>query len=380
MQAEALLGHCAHARFVWNLGLEQRLRWRPGRKPTPGYAEQDRQLTQARAAEDWLRAGSSTVQQQALRDLDRAWKNFFAGTHRKPRWRKAGIHEGFRIVGPQAGRVRYLNRKWSAVLVPKVGWVKFKRSRAVPDAKSYRVTFKAGQWHIAFAAVPEPILAPGTGEIVGVDRGVAVSLAYSDGRVANAPKPLPVESLQRRLSRAERGSNRRKALRARLGRLHARNGRRLKDWVEKESTRVAVEFDLIRVEDLPIASMTRSAAGTVETPGRNVAAKAGLNRSILRSGWGAFVERLEQKAPGRVEQINPAYTSLTCSNCGHRATDNRESQAVFWCRACGHQANADVNAARNIAAGPAAGHAARGAGQVVPVSNRRPQRTRLQTV
>ena len=85
--------------------------YRPGRGRTPGYLEQCRQLTEARRAEPWLAAGSQTVQQQALRDLDQAWRNFFAGTHRRPRWRKAGQDEGFRIVGPQAGRAGQVNRK-----------------------------------------------------------------------------------------------------------------------------------------------------------------------------------------------------------------------------------------------------------------------------
>src|ERR1039457_6932853 len=89
-QEQILLGHCGHARFVWNLGQEQRATWRPGRGPTPGFAEQCRQLTAARAAEPWLAGGSTVVQQQALRDLDQAWRKFFNGTHRRPGWRKAG--------------------------------------------------------------------------------------------------------------------------------------------------------------------------------------------------------------------------------------------------------------------------------------------------
>jgi putative transposase len=111
-QEAVLLRYCADARFVWNLGNEQRLMYRPGRGPTPGYFEQGRQLTEARAAEPWLAAGSATVQQEALRDLDQAWRYFFAGTHGKPTWRKAGVHEGFRIVGAQARRVERINRHW----------------------------------------------------------------------------------------------------------------------------------------------------------------------------------------------------------------------------------------------------------------------------
>ena len=110
---------------------------------------------------------------------------------------------------------------------------------------------------------------------------------------------------------------------------------------------------MIRVEDLQIKNMTRSAKGTRENPGRNVRAKAGLNRGILRSGWGLLVRRLEDKAPGRVEKINPAYTSQRCSACGQVDGKSRESQAVFRCTACGYACNADVNAARNIAAGHA---------------------------
>lgn len=124
--------------------------------------------------------------------------------------------------------------------------------------------------------------------------------------------------------------------------MRARETDRRKDWVEKTTTALARDHDLIAVEDLNVRGMTRSAKGTID------AQKAGLNRAILANGWGALVRRLEYKAPGRVVKINPAYTSQTCHACGHRAPENRESQAVFRCVACGHQVNADVNAARNI--------------------------------
>ena len=128
---------------------------------------------------------------------------------------------------------------------------------------------------------------------------------------------------------------------------------------------------MIRVEALDITAMTRSAKGTIARPGRNVAAKAGLNRGILGSGWGLLVQRLEDKAPGRVEKVNPAYTSQRCSACGHVDRDSRKSQARFRCTACGYAANADVNAARNIAAGHAV-KARRGDRDTGPV-NREPQ-------
>jgi transposase len=363
-QAAGLLAHCGHARFVWNLAVEQWSMWTRDRGSTPGFLEQARQLTEARAMFSWLRGGSQTVQQQALRDFDQARKNYFAGSHRRPKWRKIGRHESFRIVGAQASRVEQMSRKWARVLVPKVGWVRFRVTRAVPDAKSYRVNRdNIGRWHIAFAAVPDPIPAPGTGEIVGVDRGITVSAALSTGELLSCPGFSEPERrrlvhLQRRLARAQLGSNRRKRVNAAIAKLHARAADRRKDWVEKTSTDLARRFDLIRVEDLRLAQMTRRPNPKPDpaNPGSYLPnrrrAKAGLNRGILGNGWGLLVQRLEHKANGRVEKVEAAYTSQTCSRCGHRASGNRENQA-FRCRSCGHRDHADVNAAVNIAAGRA---------------------------
>src|SRR5579862_4910574 len=139
-QEAGLINHCAHARFVWNLGQEQRSAYRPARGPSPGYTEQCRQLTEARAAEPWLAAGSHMVQQQALRDLDQAWRHFFAGTHRRPKWRKAGRNEGFRMVAVQPEHFSRLSRKVGVVFIRKIGWVRFRWSRMVPEAKDRKST------------------------------------------------------------------------------------------------------------------------------------------------------------------------------------------------------------------------------------------------
>jgi putative transposase len=377
-QREVLLRHCADARYVWNLCVEQESWWRPGRGKMPGFAERCRQLTEARAGNPWLAEGSVIVQQQAVRDHGQAMANFFAGTHRRPRWRKAGRIEGFRIVHLTQRDVRRLNRRWGEVRIPKAGWVRFRWSRAVPgNAKSFRVTRDpAGRWHIAFAAIPAPVDGPGTGEAVGIDRGIAVSAALSTGEMLSVPGLAATETvrllrLQRRLARARRGSGRRRKVKQAIGRLKVREADRRKDWCEKTSTDVARRFDVIRVEDLSIKSMTRSARGTISAPGRNVAAKAALNRGISRSGWGLLVHRLEDKAPGRVEKVNPAFTSQRCSACGHLARESRESQALFRCVACAYSENADVNAAKNIAAGHAV--TARGGFGVARPVNREPQ-------
>jgi transposase len=377
-QEAVLISHCAHARYVWNLAVEQHFWWHPGRKSAPGYLEQARQLTTARAEFPWLRAGSQMVQQQALRDFAQATANFFAGTHRRPTWRKAGRDEGFRGVGLGPGDVRRLNRNWGAVKVPKVGWVRFRWSRAVPGGvKSFRVTRdRAGRWHLAFAAVPAPIPAPRNGLVVGVDRGVKVSAALSTGEKLIVPglsgsAQRRLVTLERKLARARRGSRRRDKVKGAIARVKALEADRRKDWAEKTSTDLARRFDVIRVEDLQIRSMTRSARGTKEQPGANVAQKTGLNRGISQAGWGKLVTRLEEKAPGRVEKIPPAYTSQRCSACGHVDKDSRESQALFRCTACGHTLNADINAARNIAAGHAV--KARGGDRAAGPANREPQ-------
>ena len=128
---------------------------------------------------------------------------------------------------------------------------------------------------------------------------------------------------------------------------------------------------MIRVEDLQITNMTRSAKGTQGDPGRNVRQKAGLNRAILSQGWGLLVRRLQDKAPGRIEMVNPHFTSQRCSACGHVDPQSRESQARFACTACNFAGNADVNAARNIAAGHAV--TARGGDGAARPVNREPQ-------
>jgi transposase len=393
-QEDVLLEYCAHARYVWNLAVEQRSWWQPGRS-APMYVEQCRQLSEARAAYPWLAMGSVIVQQQALRDFHAAYDSWFASLRvwrtryanrppeerpaapSPPSWRKRGRAEGFRIVAVRPQDMRRLNRRRGQVLVPKLGWVRFGWSRPVPAAKSYRVTRdRVGRWHVAFAAIPPAISAPGNGKVVGVDRGVAVSAALSTGELLKAPGVRPTEQrrlrlLERRMARQRKGTRRRDRTKLTIARVRAREADRRRDWTEKVSTDLARRFDLICVEDLDMRALTRTARGTVERPGRGVRQKAGLNRSILASGWGRLVDRLEQKAAGRVYRIPAAYTSQRCSACGHVAAESRQSQTAFRCVACAWTSNADYNAARNIAAAGQVVAARGGQGSPGPV-NREP--------
>jgi len=347
--------HCADARFVWNLALEQASWWRPGRRPSPGSAERFRQLAEARKG-SWLGEGSSSVQQQALRDFDQALRNWWAGTHRRPRWRKAGLDEGFCVRDVS---VRRLSRKWAEIVVPKCGPVRFRLSRPLGPHGMARITCdRAGRWHVAFAAPQPAVDRTPTGVVVGVDLGVANTATTSDGEHVHIPRWRPAEErrlvhLQRKLARQQKGSERRARTKHALAVLHARAADRRKDWAEKASTDLVRRYDLIAFEDLRVKDMLRSARGTIESPGRNVAAKAALNRRIATSAWATLVRRTRHKAEASgasVVLVDPRHTSQACSACGHVAAGNRLTQAVFACGACGHGEHADTNAAKNIRA------------------------------
>ncbi|MCD9874298.1 helix-turn-helix domain-containing protein [Streptomyces guryensis] len=178
-QASIMLGHCAHERYVWNLAVEQHLHWYKGRKAAPGFLEQCRQLTVARRENEWPAAGNADAQQQALRDFAKAKQARFTSGFGEPSWRKKYRHEGFRVIGTdrvpeynedgspklnaKTGRqvlgrsvvVQKLNRRRAQVKVPGCGWVRFRLSRTgLPKAKTFRVTYRNGQWHLAFAVIP----------------------------------------------------------------------------------------------------------------------------------------------------------------------------------------------------------------------------------
>jgi len=305
------------------------------------------------------------VQQQALRDFDRAVQGFFDGVSRRPTWRRKHRNEGFCI---RDTTVSVLNGKWAQVFVPKLGWVKFRKSRPLPTGRlgMARVTYSAGRWHVSFPAA-QPAVAARAGraeKMVGIDCGVATTLALSDGTMLRAPVMRRAEQkrlakLQRQLAKCRKGSNRRATVKARIARRHVRVADRRKDWVEKTTTRIAATYGVIAVEKLPVRNMVRTPKPKPdpEVPGHflpnGAAAKSGLNRKIYANCWGLIVARLEHKtgASGTVlVKVPAAYSSLECRNCGHTAKENRKSQAEFRCVACGHEDHADIQAAATILA------------------------------
>lgn len=356
--------HCADARYVWNLAVEQ-FNWGRSGRSAPGPAQRQKQLAQARQEFGWLAAGSSSVQQQALRDFDRAVAAFFAGTHYRPSWRRKHLDEGFCV---RDSRVEIVNGKWAQLFVPKLGLVRFRLSRPLPAGKlgMARITCKAGRWHVAFPA-PQPAVAaaPGRdGRAVGIDRGVKTTLALSDGTMFRAPvmrrgEQKKLARLQCQLARCRKGSIRRGKVKARIARLHARVADRRKDWIEKTTTRIAATYGVVAVEKLPIRNMVRAPkpkpdpdqAGHFLPNGR--AAKAGLNKGIYANCWGVIAQRLDHKTSASgtaLIAVRAAFSSLECRNCGHSVKENRKSQAEFQCVKCGHQDHADLQAANTILA------------------------------
>lgn len=354
--------HCRDARLVWNLAVEQ-FNWGGRGRSAPGSAERMRQLAEARREFEWLRGGSSSVQQQALRDFDWAVKEFVNRTRGRPTWRKRGRHEGFCV---RDTKVRVHSRKWAQVHVPKLGLVRFRLSRRLPPGAlgMARITRdRGGRWHVSFPG-PQPAVpdAGRCGRAVGIDRGVATTVATSDGQMLRAPVMRQRERerlvrLQQKLARQHKGSARRQATRAEIGRVHQRVSDRRRDWVEKVTTRLAANYELVVVEALPVRVMMRRPKPKPDPDNlgqflRNgAAAKAGLNRSIHANCWGLIAKRLEQKmsSSGTTLVVVPArYSSQQCRKCGHISPENRKSQAEFRCQLCGHADHADANAAAVI--------------------------------
>jgi putative transposase len=265
-------------------------------------------------------------------------------------------------------KVRVCSRKWAEVAVPKLGWVRFRLSRVLPEGVlgMARVTHdKAGRWHVSFPA-PQPAVndAGRVGRSVGIDRGVATTIATSDGQMLRAPimrtrERKRLARLQTALSGQRTGSRRRSHTKASIARLHQRVADRRRNWVEKTTTRLAANYEVIAVEALPVRNMVRrpKPKPDPENPGRflpnGAAAKSGLNRSIHANCWGLIAQRLAHKisASGTTLVMVPAqYSSQQCRKCGHTSPENRKSQAEFRCQACGHHDHADRNAAATILA------------------------------
>ena len=297
-----------------------------------------------------LRAYPYAVLRYTLKYQADAWKAFFAGHSGYPKWKHRFQTPSFTI--PNNVRIQD-----GMLAVPKPGWFRLERhgGNPYPDGKPVQAVVRreGKRWYVTVCYKVSLVAREDDGTAIGVDMNVR-QVADSDGEIHRQPKRLNVlkakrKRHQRLLSRKRKGSNRRRKQRARLQRAARREAQFRKEWQHRVSRRIAGKAHTVVIEDLKTGRMTRSAKGTVENPGKNVRAKAGLNREIRMTGWGGLRRKIEYKA-GAVIAINPAYTSQTCSACGVVDADARRTQASFKCLAGGHAQNADLNAARNILA------------------------------
>ena len=348
-------------RVIYNAALFQREHfWRQYQRNTGkhiSYVSQAKELTQLRAEFDWIAAVSQTCQQQALRDLDKAYQNFFAGRTGYPTPRRKGRNDSFRFQGREC-TVNRLNRNWASVCLPKIGPVRFRLTRPVAGkVKNVTISHDSLGWHVSFACEIEHKAVPTSLPPVGIDRGVANAIALSTGDMPE----FPIETIkmldrrcrntQKAMARRKRGSTHHAVMRRRGAALKAKAARIRRHWNHVQTRRIARCFGIVCLEDLRISNMTASARGTIAEPGKKVRQKAGLNRSILEHGWHQFEVFLTYKltaAGGEIRLVNPRNTSRRCSVCHTVDARNRKSQALFQCVACGHKAHADVNAAVNI--------------------------------
>jgi putative transposase len=399
-QAGWLAGWGHSCRAVWNLALEQRQYLYRHRGVTLRANAQCTQLTQARADLPWLADLPAQSAQQVLRHLDRAYDDWWNPVHPAgpPTFKKRSDRLAVPFPG-QAVKVRKLNRRWAEVRLPRIGGVRFRLSRPLGGVVRNATVSRDGLgWHVSFgvATDSEPA-APNGLPGCGVDFGVACSAYVSDETSPRLLPPTLTEGEQRRLLGLERrkarqvrwakrhnGGRYSRRLRrtiAEIARLRARQARRRRDFTHKLTTDLAKSHGWVGIEDLRVKHMTRSAAGTVDAPGRNVRQKARLNRAILDNAPYERRRQLAYKAPqfGSELRLVPAPgTSQTCSACGHRDPQSRPGCGrVFACTACGHQAHADHNASVVIEA------RARRAGGTVTNSTRshprvaRPARSRM---
>lgn len=363
-------------RAVWNIGLEQRREYRR-RGAWMNYGPQAAELVEAKADHGWLKEVPGHCLQQALMDLDKACRKH--GTFRV-HWRGSRRWApSFRFPEGSKMTLEKLNRGKSRVKLPKLGWVKFRASRSLDGEaiRSATLTKEGEQWYVSLlvddgVVAPEAHAAPDSA--VGVDRGVVVAVATSEGELIDRAFVTDGERrravrLQRRLSRAVKGSANRNKVRQRYAQLRAREARRRQDFCAKTARQLAEKNAVVVLEKLPTKNMTRRAKPVKDpnSPGdylpNGAASKSGLNRAILSKGWYRFEQALtsvSRYTGTKVVKVPAAFTSQRCPACKHVDPKSRDSQAVFRCTHCSHTEHADINAAKNILAAGLAVTACRG--------------------
>lgn len=372
-QDRILTGWGHTARALWNVALEQRVYLWEQRRYGLRAVEQSKCLTSARHGLDWIGELPAQAGQQILRSLDRAYDNFWNPEHPAgfPVRKKRGHRLSIPFPG-QAVEFRKLNRKWAEVRLPKIGWLRFRLSRAIGGTiRNATVSRDGNGWHISFGVHtgrrPD---APNGKPACGVDFGVTASAFVSTEttprlmpQTLNANEKKRLKALEQRKARqitfakkhnGGKYSHRLRTTIAHIARLTTRRANRRQDFTHKLTTGLAKSHGLIGIEDLRVKNMTKSAKGSAEAPGKNVRQKAGLNRSILGNTPGERRRQLEYKARmygSELVAVPPFHTSQTCAACGEVDPESRKGCGrLFACTRCGHEDDADHNASIEIEA------------------------------
>jgi putative transposase len=350
-------------RFVFNKALAlQKERYEQGEKRL-GYAGLCQLLTGWRHSADtsWLKDAPVHPLQQSLKDLERAYTNFFAKRADFPRFKRKGQRDSLRY--PDAKQIK-LDQANNRIFLPKLGWLRLRKSRGVlGSVKNATISLSSGKWFVSIQTereVDQPV--PQAGSAVGIDMGIVRFATLSDGTFLT-----PLNSFRRHeaaLHRAQQAMSRKikfsrnwKKAKARVQRIHARIGNARRDYLHKATTTISKNHAMVCIEDLQVRNMSKSAAGNAEQPGNNVRAKSGLNKAILDQGWFEFRRQLDYKlawSGGWLIAVPPQNTSRTCPCCGHVSAGNRRTQAKFACGACSFEEHADVVGAIHVLR---AGHA-----------------------
>jgi len=367
-------------RCVFNEALTLQQRNREDGGKYIGYVAMAKQLTAWRNGAllpsgrlaPWLKVAPVHPLQHALKDLDRAYQNFFEQRADFPRFKRKGQRDSFRYPDPKQIKLDQANCR---IFLPKLGWLRYRNSRPVlGELRNVTVSLSAGKWHVSIQTRREVETPQPQGRAVGLDLGIARFATLSDGTVyapLNSFKlhETALRKAQQAMSRKVKFSANWKKAKARVQRLHARIGNARRDYLHKTSTAISQNHAMVCIEDLQVRNMSKSAAGTIEQPGRNVRAKSGLNKAILDQGWFEFRRQLDYKLAWRggwLVTVPPQNTSRTCPCCGHVSADNRQTQARFACVECGFEDNADVVGAINVLRAGHARFACEVSGEVMP--------------
>ncbi len=348
-------------RYVWNhfreknLADYQKSRDGEGENPSASYFSLGVEFTRLRHETDWLKELPANPIKHTLKYFADALKQAVQGKKGfpKPRSRRRTA-PSFTLPSKENFRIKNIDRKYSLLRIPLVGWVKLTRRGGNPweDGAPKQVVLRhdGHRWRAFVFYEIEVEQKLDDGEFLGVDMNVR-QVATSDGHFYFLPdlkkKEARRKRYQRRMARQVKGSNRRKDTKKKLAKVSRKIANIRKNWIHQITKEIAEKCGTVIVEDLKVMNMTASAKGTIENPGKNVKQKAGLNRGMLDTALGGFRRNLEYKC-GRLIEVNPAYTSQTCSECGHVDKENRKTQARFLCVSCGFASNADTNAAMNI--------------------------------